>query len=846
MLVPSTTLSTWHRRRERKWRVLLYILFLFGLAILAKADAVVPWIDLVYPRSAVLSCRDSIVLRWSRPLSALPPHSRGLVHASAGAVRIAQDDSTIIIDPPQGGWSEDVAVVEAEVSALTGVSSDDRRWSLPLRRGMLARCVARCEGHVLPPEDVARCVASLTTTVTAGGAVPIAAPGTIGSRWRFREWRYRDSGIVRKRNDHIVVIEAPCWEIRDTVTIEAVYEQDSIEDTNDGNDVIELQEDASDDADRFRLRIEIRNVDKDVRFNAVQGVELLPGDVFDDIHERTQSVCVRATTCWEIIGVVDNNGRTIFTQPQREYCGAWTLTKPTTIVRILVQRRTIRLNIDRLCRSNATAEGYDPHCRPHKDGTIAVCAETKAHGFTLWLPIYGVECSGSNVERKEWLVRCGDRLRIAVREQPMRDLYWYGWLTSDLYPRPEYVGFEDGAHWYEVLVQLAHARMGQPSCRGEAGDHPVITLRALFDQGLVVESLGLRVRIESSEAVSLAGFEERTFDALRLSALATDEPPDGRQLEYLPGKGTLVVVRFSRPVDLTTINAGGLAAASYDNVHPRFPDRSTSFETRSQFDERLVIRYDGPNIPPQEFEFYITDPTTSPRRHALYMGEILLEAATSLRATDGTPMARRQQFVLSRMEYPGAALRLQHLSLGGIESQGPYVGMVQGFSATARSYRNQLYGFRLLPDCEVDEGCVFDVDVGSNVDVHGAFAVFEPNGLYRTEELQAVLWGLECSSHADVPFVRDAVREVLVRSADVLAAQYAGGRRTAPIAARQAVYHAARVDVETTHASGIEALHWSLVDVTAERLRRPFQAVSGGDIWWTYDVRLYPRKAVLE
>jgi len=848
MLVPSTTISSWHRRRERKWRILLVLLFLFGVVILAKADAVVPWIDLVHPRSASIGCRDSIILRWSRPLSSLPQHSRALVQSSAGVVRIASDDSTIVIAPPDGGWREDAAMVHAEVSALTGVATDDRRWSLALRRAMWVQCVARCDGYSVAPEAVARAIGALSTTVTTEQPVPIPAPGKVGARWRFREWRFCDSSLIRRRDEHSIVVDAPCWDLRDTLVVEAVYEADTLDQFDENLAVLQDEDDPSHEvnADLYRLKIVVTDVDRDARFNVGLGIEIVPGSIFEDQQERLQTVCVRASQCWEIVGYVDGKGKTTFVDATQEYCGSWLLARPTAIVHVLVQRRTMRLRIERLCRSQQANIEYDPHCHPHSDGSVHLFLERKAHGYTLWIPQEGNVCGASLTDSREWLVRCGDRLRIAVRDQPSRALHWYGWLAAAPYSKPEYVGYQDGAHWYEMLVQMSHVQDGVEACNSGDQPLPTIVLRALYDQGLAVESLALRVRANNSSIATGFSFEERWFDALRLNVRSSDEPADGRQLEYLPGKGTSVVVRFTRPVDLTTINAGGLAAASYDNVHPRFPDRSTSFETRSQFDERLIVHYDAPNVPARTFEFFIMEPGTTPRKHALYMGEVLLEAATSLRATNGTFMARKQQFVLSRLEYPGAAVRLLDVAIGGIDGDGGTIAAIQGFSATSTSARNQDVGFRVLPECDDQTDCTMDADQAGIVNMNATFAVFEPYGLTRSEELNAVLWTAACASQTDVQNVRNAATEVLHRSADVLVAHYALAGRTSPAAARQAVYHAARVDFETTHSEGIHALHWSFIDVAAERLRRPLRASTGGAVPWTYDVRLYPRKAVLD
>lgn len=848
MLVPSTTLSTWHRRRERKWRILLYFLFLCCLAILARADAVVPWIELVHPRNAAISCRDSIVLRWSHSLTTLPEYARGLVRASTGVVHCSSDQRSVVIKPLAGEWSEDVVVISASVSALTGVSMDDRRWSIPIRRATWVHCQPQFLGPEKIPDSLIAVLQALSTTATDLTQVPIMAPDCIGVNWRFREWRYRDTSIVRLRDHYTIVVDVPCWNLRDTLLAEIVYEYDSTGYEPSLDDIIYGANDQTLTLpdQQFHLSVTAHDIDQDNRFTAVSAFEIDPGEEFVDDHERWQQVCLQTNSCWEIVGYDDHNGRTMLRVPVRRYCGSWRLTNPTTRVRFLVRRKSVVLRIERLCKGTQPNQEYDPFCIPHKDGAIQVCVERRVHNTIVWAPILGHRCPGEDNDVHEWHVRCGERLRIAVRQQQARALTWHGWSEKIPFAQPQYLGFEDGAHWYELLVQQAHATEALAACGVFDREYPTIQLRALFDQGFIVESVALRVLIVPENNHSAAHFEERTFDALRLSARSIGEPLDGRQLEYIPGKGTSAVVRFSRPADLTTINNGGLRAASYDNLHPRFPDRSTSFETQSLFDERLIIRYDRPNVPPQTFEFFIMDPATSPRRQALYMGEILLEASPLLRSREGIPLAKRQQFSLSRIEYPGAALRLHTLSLRGAENTSGYVAMVQGFTATPYVVRNTQEGFRLLPECNESDDCTLPIDRNGNSNLHGTFAVFENTRLYRSEELHAVLWAVECSTIHETSTVRDNLEEVRLRSLDVMHGQLAHASAIIPLSARQAVYHTTRVDLETTHASGIQSLHWAMVDVNAERLRHPLQSSTEGPITWTYDVRLYPRKAVLE
>jgi len=953
MLTPISTVYQWRvqRRRERKWRYLLYLLLLCAAAIIASADAVtvvyprsgtsavscspnivlasplaldvtqavidiqsqtanatvrcratavsaqlctlripelqpdvayqaivrglrstngtpladavvsfhtradVPWVESMLPEEAnVLQCNDTVRIKLSCMSSALPFCPTRIVRTTEPAVvTLDPNGQTVVIAPGNQFWTNDIVGISLQLSAYTGVESDNRRWSLPVRRASKLQCRVKTNDLRQPTPELLDAVSKLSTTVVASGTLTLMAPDTVGG-WRFKRWDF-EAGLpaVVTRGKHEVVIDAPCEMLPPLIVLEAVYELEEGHTRGDFQGNIENFETDNEPivgTNTYALKVRLSDNSADVGIDVRSSATISPANSFEGALPEVREVCLTSSDCWEIIGYIDENGRVDFVQPVRTLCRGWYLRAPKHEVVVMVQRRFIRLRIERYCATGLRRTDVVSQCRPHPEATIQVCVQKPAHGTRVCLPIAGSTCMDTDGQAAyEWIVQCGDDVKVAVRDFGERAVRLLGWMDEVETATPEFIELRDGLRWYGATIQMKHVVEQSGDCKNAGASLPTLVMGAMYEQGLVVNEVAFRVRIRDNAAPGRMRFEERWFDALHPYDQDIDELRDGRQVEYVPGRGTTVSMRFSLPLDLVSVNEGGIAATSYDNVHPNRVGRNTSFDVRSKLDERIVLRYDSPYRPVRCVEFAIMDPEQQPRPQATFMGEVLVEASASLASIYGKHIQQRSQFVVSRIEYPGAALRLTSHNVAEVSGQAGHLAVLQGFSATQYSNRNAEHGFRRVPACdagnEESDECLLATNSDGDTDVGSEFAVFEPYGMQRTDQLLAVLWTIGLEQRACRGCLNQVVPTVLLRARDVLEAQFSV-EKVDPLAARNAVWLETYNDLTTEYRHGIEQMDWALMGVTANRLRSPYRAVVGIVSPWTIEARLYPRVAILE
>lgn len=467
----------------------------------------------------------------------------------------------------------------------------------------------------------------------------------------------------------------------------------------------------------YRLRAMVHDVDQQPGFAAADGVRFTTADRFawPNVPERA-TVCVQAQPCWEIVGWVGTTGPTILDQAVPALCATDWMTDPETIVTFLVRRIAVRVTAELAALASENTDDILWGQRPHDDARVQL--EYRRYGMADggWTPLAGTTCAaGTGLASVGWSVRCGDEVRLRIRDARHRGLRWRGWALVDGFVRPAEAGTDGDETLYTMVVDRQLATDQAKDCRGEPLGMPVIRLRACFLQQFGVAAIAVRLRTADGAERTSATFDEHWLDPLTYSDHVAGEPTGGRQLEYVPGLGTITKVRFTLPIDIRTIDAGGMVATSFGNVNPHDPTQggldftvATARDVRTSFSPA-----NGEAV--TTVEFRIADPTTSPRKQALHFGSILLAVETGVRSLRGQPLTAPVSFILKTIELPGYAVQFDrlHLRFDGdndfiFENDGEiYHAVYGGILGSRQAYRTG-EAFQRIPSCAVQQGTVPD------------------------------------------------------------------------------------------------------------------------------------------
>lgn len=463
----------------------------------------------------------------------------------------------------------------------------------------------------------------------------------------------------------------------------------------------------------YRLRGSIVDVDADALFDVSTAVNFTTPYQYESSDPATRTLCVVAQRCWEIIGYQDQaaGGPVWFETGVQEYCITAELLDPENHVVFFARRKVLDLRVERvLLRSEDPADVLTDRV-PHPETRIDVQRQQVVMGVLEWVTLNSSECLESSVQYSRYNLRCGDNIRIVVHPAQQRGQQWRWWSALPKYVIPAgKAGVQPST--YALVVDLDLARFDAVDCQQQSLGHREIRMQAAFRQQMIIESIGLRVRVNAQGAREHARFEERWYDPLTYYDTDPDEPPGGRQMEYVPRRGTPVRARFSLPLEPLTAMGSSVRAESYDNIlltHPHQSDLDFMVMADTTGNTNLLSST-GQYL--DIVEFWICDPTTKPRLQALHTGSIDVTYTTGVRAYNGQPLRAAQTFALRRMELPGYGIKLMRME---VEDDGdwdfwPFVNRgelyhaIYGGDLTTRQALQTDRGFARLPNCEEQQG----------------------------------------------------------------------------------------------------------------------------------------------
>lgn len=469
--------------------------------------------------------------------------------------------------------------------------------------------------------------------------------------------------------------------------------------------------------ERYRLRGQVQDIEPGPGFDVEESVTWTTPRKYDEMQSGTRVLCVAARDCWEILGYMSINGRTMFAGPQREACIEAPLLDPEHVVTVLVRRTPIQVRVELALLETDDQEDliYDKH--PHPDVRISAEVGRTLNGTTLWMPVGEAICrTPRDLARATWRVSCGDNVRLRIRDASSRGETWKFFAAVTNYVQPA-GGNRVGDAWeYTFVVSEDRAVFGATNCSDRPSGLPEIRLRACFKAELGIEAVAVRMRVGGTPSRAQARFEQRWLDPLVYYDRFDDEPVGGRQLEYIPRRGTDVKVRFTRPIDITTVEAGGLILESYGNIDPMRVGRSGMDFTVSSSGEGNASYEPLDGGPLTTVVLHAFKPQTTPRLHATYFGALSVTATTSLRSLRGARLRSSSTFALNTMELPGFGVQLHSVALSDdgdwdlwpmVMDGEIYHAMYGGLLATDRAMHIDM-GFRRLPPCSVQQGTIPD------------------------------------------------------------------------------------------------------------------------------------------
>jgi len=467
--------------------------------------------------------------------------------------------------------------------------------------------------------------------------------------------------------------------------------------------------------EEYRLRAGITDIDANPLFNVSDAVRFTTANEFRSTYPKTETVCILAERCWEIIGYYDQGiGAPVwFEQGLHDYCLTAELLNPENLVVFYVRRKAIDLRIEDVLLASEDPTDIMLQRQPHPETKVEVQRQEHIGGVRVWITLVSSECVDRGVSTARYHVMCGDAIRFIIHPAQHRGQHWRWWSNVPGYATPGGTGKQHPTT-YSMIIDEDLARFEARDCANEPLAHKEIRLQAAFRQEMVLESIGLRVRVNARGERDNARFEERWFDPLTYYDRDNDEPRDGRQLEYVPRRGTPVRLRFSLPLDPESVFQNAITAESFDNILLANPhDKDVDFDvTADTSGNTNLLSSTGQFL--DIVEFSICKPYTTPRKQALHTGSIDLTLRTRIKAYTGEPLRASQTLALRRMEIPGFGIKIceQNVYDDGDWDLWPFVNRgelyhaVYGGNLTATNALQTKHGFARLPNCDDQQGAV--------------------------------------------------------------------------------------------------------------------------------------------
>ena len=464
----------------------------------------------------------------------------------------------------------------------------------------------------------------------------------------------------------------------------------------------------------YRLVARLTDTDPDPLFNVAEGISFSTAQEFEDAVQVTRTVCAQASRCWEITGYHDPAvGPPVwFDKGRAELCLTATLLNPENAVVIFARRKQIDLRVERVLLGSEDPNNVLVGKLPHAETRVDVERRCRVNGFDVWVPTAHVTCEHGGKPYARYAFHCGDNIRFVVRAATKRGEEWRWWARLPRYAIPAVESITEKIATYTMVMDLDVAQFDAVNCLEQTTGTPEVRMQAAFRQYFGIASIGLRVRGNARGVRSEARFEERWFDPATYYDLDSDEPRSGRQLEYVPRKGTSVKVKFTMPVDGPSVLAGAMRAESSDNLLVTDPHaEGLDFAVRTGTNGNTnFLPTNGQSA--DIVEFFICDPTTRPIKQALHGGIIDLTCSTGLMSASGDPLRTDHMFTLRRMELPGYGLRLREADIAydgdwdiwPFENNGEIYHAMYGADLAVDAALLTSQGFARIPDCGQQQG----------------------------------------------------------------------------------------------------------------------------------------------
>lgn len=465
--------------------------------------------------------------------------------------------------------------------------------------------------------------------------------------------------------------------------------------------------------DIYRLRGSIVDIDADPLYDPSLAVSFTTPYEYESKTPATRTLCIVAQRCWEIVGYHDQAtaGPVWFDDGLQEHCITAELLNPENHVVFFVRRKALDLRVEKVLLGSEDPTDIILNKPPHPETRIEVQRQQMVLGMLEWITLSSSECTDTGKQHSRYRVRCGDNIRLVVHPANHRGQQWRWWSAWPGYVVPVGKGGVQPSI-YGLVVDTDLARFDASDCDGVPLGHKEIRVQAAFRQQMIIESIGMRVRVHAQGARENARFEERWFDPLIYFDTDDDEPSSGRQMEYVSRRGTPVRAKFSLPLEPLSVYRRAIVAESYDNVlltnpHEQDLDFAVIADTTGNVN---VLSSTGQYL--DIIEFWICDPTTKPRRQALHTGSIDVTYSTALSSYNDTPLRSSQTFALRRMEMPGYGIKLESISVADdgdwdfwpFVNRGELYHAVYGGDLATHQAMQTEHGFTRLPVCEEQQG----------------------------------------------------------------------------------------------------------------------------------------------
>ncbi len=477
-------------------------------------------------------------------------------------------------------------------------------------------------------------------------------------------------------------------------------------------------------SERFRLVANIADEDADPMFRVEDAVQFTTAREFEDIVAGARTICVAAERCWQITGYHDPSaGPPVrFATPVQEYCLTAQLLDPENTVTFFARRVPIDLRVERVALGTEDPNSILTNRHPHAETRIDVAKRVVYRGVEQWMPLGKLTCTTPQEIYERYSLRCGDQVRFTVRAATHRGDEWRWWSVRNNYAMPVASQQNAAGGVFTLVVDKDIAPFNGAACDGRATGNREVRVQGAFKRLFAVASISMRIRTLQGFDRVKSRFEERWLDPLTYYERQSDEPRGGRQLEYVPRKGTIIKVKYTLPFDAPSILAGGMSASSWDNYLITNPSANGLDFTVSTGDRGNTNFLPTTGQSPDIVEFFICDPQTRPVMQALHFGIVDVTCGASIRSIYQEPLTAPFTFTAQQMEIPGFGLRLQRAD---IEYDGdwdfwPFVmkgeiyNSIYGGNLAVDGAHHTSTAFSRLPVCAEQQGKTAECTIAYN------------------------------------------------------------------------------------------------------------------------------------